>query len=134
MALKYLAAYPDGKRAPFFAEATAAPKTLRAVKKPEKETAPAVPSAGSPTGGSQFERTPGGKVQVFGVRFWSGDSSTRVVIDLDEKVEFQQNRLQSPPRLFVDLIGTRLHPNLVGKTFPVGDAFLKQIRLRQPRR
>ena len=52
-----------------------------------------------------------------------------MVIDLDHKVEIKQDRLQDPPRLFVDLIGTRLHPNLVGKTFPVGNAFLKQIRI-----
>jgi len=52
-----------------------------------------------------------------------------VVIDLDRKVDITQSRLQDPPRLFVDLIGTRLHPNLVGKTFPVGNAFLKQIRI-----
>ena len=125
-ALKYLAAYPDGKHAKFFAESTAAPKPRAAAKGPEKTSTPA---AGSPTGGSQFERTPGGKVQVFGLRFWSGDSSTRVVIDLDKKVEILQSRLQSPPRLFVDLVGTRLHPNLIGKTFPVGNAFLKQIRI-----
>lgn len=68
-------------------------------------------------------------VPIFGVRFWSGESSTRVVVDLARQVEIKQARLQSPPRLFIDLIGTRLHPNLVSKTFPVGNAFLKQIRI-----
>ena len=131
---KYLAAYPDGARAKALSQAMA---TVRAGKTAAKTTraAPAekaATTAGSPTGGSQFERTgptSSGHVQIFGVRFWSGESSTRVVIDLDHKVEIKQDRLQSPPRLFVDLIGTRLHPNLVGKTFPVGNAFLKQIRI-----
>ncbi len=123
---KYLAAYPDGANA----------KALgRAVKsaKAERPNAPTSPTrAPLPRGGTQFERTEvksSGHVQVFGVRFWSGEASTRVVIDLDRKVEIKQDRLESPPRLFVDLIGTRLHPNLIGKTFPVGNAFLKQIRV-----
>ncbi len=118
---KYLDAYPDGKRAK-------ALKRVVTAAKAEKRAA----TTGSATGGSQFERagpTSSGHVQIFGVRFWSGETSTRVVIDLDHKVEIQQDRLQDPPRLFVDLIGTRLHPNLVGKTFPVGNAFLKQIRI-----
>ncbi len=122
---KYLAAYPDGPNA----------KTLSRAIRTAKADRPAPTSASTaplPTGGSQFERTEvksTGHVQIFGVRFWSGEASTRVVIDLDRKVEIKQDRLQSPPRLFVDLIGTRLHPNLVGKSFPVGNAFLKQIRL-----
>lgn len=128
-AAKYLAAYPDGKRAKALSQVVSAART----DKPARAAAADKPVAttGAPTGGSQFERTATstGHVQVFGVRFWSGEASTRVVIDLDRKVEITQSRLQDPPRLFVDLIGTRLHPNLVGKTFPVGNAFLKQIRI-----
>jgi N-acetylmuramoyl-L-alanine amidase len=122
---KYIAAYPEGKRAK---ELKKALSSSRAASRP-KETPPPSPSL---AGGSAIERAASvstGHVQIFGVRFWSGESSTRVVIDLDRKVEIMQDRLQSPPRLFVDLLGTRLHPNLVGKTFPVGNAFLKQIRI-----
>ncbi len=124
---KYLAAYPDGANAKALSRAV---KTAKAEQRPSAPT-PST-SAPLPRGGTQFERTEvksSGHVQVFGVRFWSGEASTRVVIDLDRKVEIKQDRLQSPPRLFVDLIGTRLHPNLIGKTFPVGNAFLKQIRI-----
>jgi N-acetylmuramoyl-L-alanine amidase len=127
---KYLAAYPEGKRAKALESVVSAGKPPKTTKAPLPEKASV--SSSAPTGGSQYERTgpaSSGQVQVFGVRFWSGDSSTRVVIDLDRQVEIRQDFLQSPPRLFVDLIGTRLHPNLVGKTFPVGNAFLKQIRV-----
>ena len=133
-AKKYLAAYPDGARAKALSQVVATAKTGKGVEKTTR-SAPAdkTPTTSAPpTGGSQFERTgpaSSGHVQIFGVRFWSGESSTRVVIDLDRQVEIKQDRLQSPPRLFVDLMGTRLHPNLVGKTFPVGNAFLKQIRI-----
>jgi len=106
---KYLAAYPKGPHAADLNSALAPPKS-----------APAQTAAASKQGDT---------VQVFGIRFWSGETSTRVVVDLDRKVDIRQDRLKSPARLFVDLIGTRLHPNLVGKTFPVGNAFLKQIRV-----
>ena len=109
---KYLSAYPRGSNA----------KALRTA----VNTAPPQPR------GAAIERTEvksSGQVQVFGVRFWSGEASTRVVVDLDRKVAIMQDRLQSPPRLFIDLIGTRLHPNLVGKSFPVGNGFLNQIRI-----
>jgi N-acetylmuramoyl-L-alanine amidase len=122
---KYLAAYPEGKRA---RELKKALSSSRVASRPKEKPQPS-PSLG---GGPALERpasVSSGHVQIFGVRFWSGESSTRVVIDLGRKVEILQDRLQSPPRLFVDLLGTRLHPNLVGKTFPVGNAFLKQIRI-----
>ncbi len=124
---KYLAAYPEGKRAKALGLALEASKTVRAPKSTGKSGADPFPRGGAPS--PQTEVKSAGQVQVFGVRFWSGESSTRVVIDLDRKVEIKQDRLQSPPRLFVDLMGTRLHPNLIGKTFPVGNAFLKQIRI-----
>lgn len=125
---KYVAAYPDGKRARALGQVIAAAKAERTTRAGGRTG----PGPALPTGGSQFERTGAprnGQVQIYGVRFWSGESSTRVVIDLDRKVAITQSRLQDPPRLFVDLMGTRLHPNLVGKTFPVGNAFLKQIRI-----
>lgn len=125
---KYIAAYPDGRRVPLLR------KYLGATTPPRGGGAGRGARNASPGSTRDARATPAratasGQVQVFGVRFWSGADSTRVVIDLDRKVEIQQDRLQSPPRLFVDLIGTRLHPNLVGKTFPVGNAFLKQIRI-----
>ncbi|MEO8360097.1 MAG: N-acetylmuramoyl-L-alanine amidase [Vicinamibacteria bacterium] len=127
-AAKYIEAYPDGRQAKALSASMARTKISGTTKTVGKK----VPMDEMPTGGAQFERseTPSrGQVQVYGVRFWSGDASTRIVIDLDRKVEIKQDRLQSPPRLFIDLLGTRLHPNLVGKTFPVGNAFLKQIRV-----
>jgi N-acetylmuramoyl-L-alanine amidase len=105
----YLDAYPDADRAK-------AVKTLLRKQVPEKP----LPSPPPP-----------GLAQVFDLRFWSGDGSTRVVIDLAKKVEFQFDRLSNPDRLFVDLKGTRLHPNLTSRMFPVGDGLLAQVRLAQ---
>lgn len=67
--------------------------------------------------------------QVFNLRSWSGASSTRVVIDLDRPVEFKYDRIADPDRLWIDLIGARLHPNVTDRQFPVGDGLLEQIRV-----
>jgi N-acetylmuramoyl-L-alanine amidase len=76
---------------------------------------------------------PRGLAQVFNLRFWSGESSTRVVLDVEKAVHYKWDRIASPERLWVDLEGTRLHPNLVGRTFPVGDGLLEKIRIGQNR-
>ena len=107
----YLAAFPEGSRA---AEARAMlPRRGRV------EEA-ALPSAPRP-----------GLAQVFNLRFWSGESSTRVVLDVEKQVPIQQARINDPDRLWIDLEGTRLHPNLVDRSFPVGDGLLEKIRVGQ---
>ena len=46
-------------------------------------------------------------------------------------VHYKYDRISNPDRLWVDLEGTRLHPNLLGKIFPVGDGLLEKIRIGQ---
>jgi N-acetylmuramoyl-L-alanine amidase len=74
---------------------------------------------------------PPGLAQVFNLRFWSGESSTRVVLDVEKQVRFRSDRIANPDRLWIDLEGTRLHPNLVNRSFPVGDGLLEQVRIGQ---
>src|SRR5262249_58028607 len=62
---------------------------------------------------------------------WSGESSTRVVLDVEKAVHYRYDRISDPDRLWIDLEGTRLHPNLVGRMFPVGDGLLEKIRIGQ---
>jgi N-acetylmuramoyl-L-alanine amidase len=76
---------------------------------------------------------PPGLARVFNVRFWSGDSSTRVVLDVERQVALRYDRIQHPDRLWVDMVGTRLHPNLTDRSFPVGDGLLRQVRIAQNR-
>ena len=105
----YLDAFPDAPRA----------KEVKALLRRRTPTAP-LPSPPPP-----------GLVAVFDLRAWSGDSSTRVVLDLERKVKLNYDRITGPDRLFVDLVGTRLHPNLKGRSFPVGDGLLEKIRIAQ---
>jgi N-acetylmuramoyl-L-alanine amidase len=107
----YLDTYPEGQRA------SQVKALLRA-----REPATPLPSPPPP-----------GLARVFDLRAWSGDSSTRVVLDLERKVQLQSDRATNPDRLWVDLVGTRLHPNLARRVFPVGDGLLEQVRIAQNR-
>jgi N-acetylmuramoyl-L-alanine amidase len=103
----YLDAYPDGQKA-------------SQVKALMRQRSPASPLPTPP---------PPGLARVFDLRFWSGDSSTRVVLDLERRVDIESDRARDPDRLWVDLIGTRLHPNLAKRVFPVGDGLLERVRI-----
>jgi N-acetylmuramoyl-L-alanine amidase len=107
----YLEAYPDGERA------ARAKKLLR-------EREPQAPLPRTP---------PPGLARVFDLRAWSGEASTRVVVDVERPLRIQSDRAYGPDRLWVDLEGARLHPNLARRAFPVGDGLLEQVRIAQNR-
>jgi N-acetylmuramoyl-L-alanine amidase len=70
--------------------------------------------------------------QVTGIRHWSTSTYTRVAIDLGDAVTFEAARAPSPDRIYFDLHGAKLAPELVGKSFAVtDDGFLKRIRAAQ---
>src|SRR5215469_14164646 len=65
------------------------------------------------------------------VRHWSTPDYTRIAIDLEQEVQYQVGRVPHPDRIFFDLVGTRLAPDLVGKSFEVEAGFLHRIRVAQ---
>ncbi|MFP5229277.1 MAG: N-acetylmuramoyl-L-alanine amidase [Acidobacteriota bacterium] len=74
----------------------------------------------------------GGLPYITGIRHWSTPSYTRVAIDLQEQVRYQAARVTNPDRIFFDLYGTRLSPELSGRPVEVtADAFLTRIRAAQ---
>jgi N-acetylmuramoyl-L-alanine amidase len=106
----YLDAFPDGKNA----------RAVKAVIK--NKAAPSPP--------------PPGTAKVFGstLRFWSGPTSTRVVLELEKQVQIlDQQRLTNPDRVFIDLADTRLHPKQGLQVFPVGDGILEDVNIGQNR-
>ena len=111
----FLAAFPDSRRA----------AVVKAALERRVRGAPQEAALPSPP--------PPGLAQLFNVRFWSGESSTRVVLDLERRVPIQHDRISDPDRLWIDLEGTRLHPNLTERSFPVGDGLLEQIRVAKNR-
>jgi N-acetylmuramoyl-L-alanine amidase len=69
---------------------------------------------------------------VTGIRHWSTPTYTRVAIDLGNDVTFEAARVPHPDRIYFDLHGAKLAPELVGKSFDVtDDGFLKRIRAAQ---
>lgn len=77
------------------------------------------------------ERFPRGVVGVRNIRHWTGREYTRIVIDLDAEVKFRQGQLQSPERIYFDLLGTRVAKDLASRSFPIEDGFLRRIRVGQ---
>jgi N-acetylmuramoyl-L-alanine amidase len=69
---------------------------------------------------------------VTGVRHWSTAVYTRVAIDLDSEVQYEASRVPNPDRIFFDLHGAKLSPELVGKAVTVTDGgYLKRVRAAQ---
>ncbi|HVW76445.1 MAG TPA: N-acetylmuramoyl-L-alanine amidase [Alloacidobacterium sp.] len=69
---------------------------------------------------------------VTGLRHWSTPIYTRVAIDLQDEVQYEASRVPNPDRIFFDLHGAKLSPELVGKAVEVtDDGFLKRIRMAQ---
>jgi len=105
---RYLRTYPSGKHA--------------------KQVQEQMRNGGNGRNGLPATPRPG-LAQVFNLRSWTGETSTRVVLDLDRQVKLKYSRIGNPDRLWIDLIGSRLHPNLTDRSFPVGDGLLEKVRI-----
>ncbi len=67
--------------------------------------------------------------QVVNVRHWNARNYTRIVIDVDEQVKYQDARIANPDRIFFDLYNARLASTLLGKSFEIEDGLLRRIRI-----
>ncbi len=65
------------------------------------------------------------------IRHWSDPAYTRVVIDLEGEVSYRTGRLHKPDRLYVDLLGTQIAPQLQGVSLVVDDGIVKGVRAAQ---
>ncbi len=119
-------ARPGGKQA---ASEQASPVVSAAVV-PQVEAAPVAPPASPSPAGTAAKS--GGLALVTGIRHWSTPSYTRVVIDLGDNVTYEAARVPKPDRIYFDLHGTQLVPQLAARSFTVtDDGFLKRIRAAQ---
>ena len=67
---------------------------------------------------------------ITGIRHWSTPVYTRVAVDLQQEVRYTAARVPNPDRIYFDLYGTRLSPELVGRSLEVtDDGFLSSIRV-----
>jgi N-acetylmuramoyl-L-alanine amidase len=93
----------------------------------ERAKAPSLP----PPVKEVAEQRSGGLRQVTAVRRWVGPNYLRIVIEVDGEAKFESVRLSNPDRIVVDLQSAHLSHELSGKTFPVENGFLQQIRVAQ---
>src|SRR5262249_88203 len=71
--------------------------------------------------------------QVTGIRHWSSAESSTVVVDLDDTVQYEVHSIDNPSRIYLDLNDTKMGPGLLNQSIAVNDAFLKRVRMAQPR-
>jgi N-acetylmuramoyl-L-alanine amidase len=104
-----------------------APKPPVADDTPDAPAQPQQRDTAVVTNDSQPHRLP----RLTGIRHWSTGDYTRIAIDLEQEVKYQSGRVPHPDRIFFDLYGTKLAPELVGKSFEVDAGFLHKIRVAQ---
>jgi N-acetylmuramoyl-L-alanine amidase len=104
-----------------------APKAPIADDTPDAPAQPQPQDAAVVSNDSQSHRL----ARLTGIRHWSTGDYTRIAIDLEQEVKYQSGRVPHPDRIFFDLYGTKLAPELVGKSFEVDAGFLHKIRVAQ---
>jgi N-acetylmuramoyl-L-alanine amidase len=90
-----------------------------------------VESRSEPAAAAPVSPAPAGRAAVTNLRHWSTDDYTRVVIDMDAEASFRKTLITNPDRLYFDISRAWLPRDLMNRTFPVGDEFLKQVRIGQ---
>lgn len=101
----------------------------RAKAKTSARTTPV--SAGKPV--PPVIKPTGERTIIRNIRYWNTKGYTRVVVDLDKAVQFQEARVSNPDRIFFDLFNTELSEILNGKEFLVREGLLNRIRVAENR-
>jgi N-acetylmuramoyl-L-alanine amidase len=68
---------------------------------------------------------------VDNVRYWEGQNSVRIVVDVTGEITFNKGDAKGPDRVFIDVSPARLNSALVGKLWKVESGLLQQIRIGQ---
>ena len=69
---------------------------------------------------------------VTGIRHWSSNSSSTVVIDLQDHVQYEAHRLTNPERIYFDLHDTAIARDLE-TDLEIADALLVRVRIAEPK-
>jgi N-acetylmuramoyl-L-alanine amidase len=69
--------------------------------------------------------------RVTDVQYWSGPDYTRIIVSLEQDVQFEARRIDNPERIFFDLKNARVSTTLLGQSYDVDDGLIKKIRVAQ---
>ena len=70
--------------------------------------------------------------RVSGIRHWSSATSSTVVLDLEDQVQYEAHRLAKPERIYFDLRDTQLSAEAAKGVDVAGDPLLNRVRVAQP--
>ncbi len=117
-------ASPDAPASP--KQAAADKTSLPADTKPDaRQTAIQVMQSGSAT-------QSGAGARVSQIRTWNADMYTRIVIDVGAQVKYQAARISNPDRIYFDIEGAKISPQLLHAPVDVGTGgYLKDVRVAQ---
>ena len=94
---------------------------------------PGVREAVENTGAVEPQLSERGIPNVTAIQASSAENDARVVIMLDNAVQFDSAQITSPDRIYFDLHNARLGPSVGQKTIPIEDGLLKSVRAAQNR-
>lgn len=98
----------------------------RAKAAPMPAEPPSPPPAAAPESAS-----PAGRTILHGIRYWTTEDYTRVLIDMDAEARYRKAILSDPKRIYFDILDAGLGADLKARTIAVEDDLLKQIRVAQ---
>jgi N-acetylmuramoyl-L-alanine amidase/type II secretory pathway predicted ATPase ExeA len=80
---------------------------------------------------SQVPHRERGTPDVTAIQVSSTQNDARIVVMLDDAVQYNSARISAPERIYFDLYKARLSPSVAQKTVPLGDGLLKWVRAAQ---
>jgi N-acetylmuramoyl-L-alanine amidase/type II secretory pathway predicted ATPase ExeA len=72
-----------------------------------------------------------GMPSVMAIQASSAANDARVVVMLDDSLQYESQRITSPDRIYFDLYNARLSPSVGQKTIPIAEGLLKWVRAAQ---
>src|SRR6185312_11987343 len=98
----------------------------------QKNSASPKPDPTSATTNSFAYPVSGETGTVTGIRHWSSQESSTVVVDLQKPVQYEAHRISNPDRIYFDLDDTSLAASLYNKVVDINDSYLQRLRIAQP--
>jgi N-acetylmuramoyl-L-alanine amidase len=98
---------------------------------PTRQTASSAQTA-EPQPTNKAPLKPGATPEITGIRHWSSPTSSTVVVDLQDQIQYESHTLDNPPRVYFDLQDTKMASGLLNQSISVDDSFLKRVRMAQP--
>jgi N-acetylmuramoyl-L-alanine amidase len=128
----YLKHFPKSDRSE---DARALLKQIAAAREKAKEDAAAVAAADAlpELKGKvvQQRESDNGTPRVLDIKTWNADNAMRIVVTLEDTVEFSASRIASPDRIYFDLHRAKLTPAIAKKNLDVKEGLLKSVRIAQ---